>query len=74
MVNEHWLDRALTSALLIDNPYSVASALVYSDPMMHAIARGIELARQQAAARDRELTAKAIRQAVIEAINDPHAV
>ncbi len=73
MGNDHWLDRVLTSAVLIDNPYSVAAALVYSDALMHAIARGIELARQQAAVRDRDQTAKAIRQALIEAFNDPHA-
>jgi hypothetical protein len=73
MCKDHWLDRVLTTALLMDNPYSVASALVYSEALLHAIARGIDTARQQATAHDRDDTAKAIRQALIDAFNDPHA-
>jgi len=58
----------------MDNPYSVASALAYCDALMHAIARGIETARLQASSSDRDVTAKAIRKALIDAFNDPHAV
>jgi hypothetical protein len=74
MSEDHWLDDVLASALLMENPYSVAAALAFSDALMHAIAQDIDSARQHAPADDRDETAKAIRPALIEAFNDPRVV